>query len=206
MSYSCGVIRPPLTMVLIFTAFIAAGCSAPGNDLSFRGAWHAEKSNEISGEKTEADLTVAVSGNRFRIESRSSEEESLEVYDGKIFYRTSTPLAQPGLDAASAPPPSAEAKTDVEMESRRFWKRGVSGSGMAGGQIAGRDTLLFQGREKMLDGEMSSQVWVDAGTKVVLKKIFIIYSSQIDQMVSKSTEECREIKYGPVEDGAFAKP
>jgi len=188
-------------------AIFAGGCSHSTDNVSFKGVWNVQKTNGISGDTTEAVVTVAVSGPRFRISTRDEEGETVECYDGTTLHRLVTPVLLESRDASAAPAtPTREAKANIQVESKRFWKRSFSGNGMAGGQVADRDTLLFQSREKMLDGEMTMQAWVDAPTKVVLKKIFTIYSSQIEQAVSKTSEECREIQFGPVGDSDVAPP
>ncbi len=180
------------------------GCSGSTENVAFKGVWNVEKLNGISGDKTESVETVAVSRNKFRISSLDPDGESIDSFDGKVLRHRTVPVQNPdALIPMAAPVNTSEPKSDLQLETKRFWKQSFNGTGMAGGQIAGRDTLLFQGREKMMDGEMTMQAWVDAETRVVLKKIFTIYSSQVDQVVSRTTEECREIQYGPEDDAVF---
>jgi len=128
------------------------------------------------------------------------------MYDGKMLNQKTTYLQQPGSTIPTSPPSlNAAQKSDFEVESMRFWKRSYPGPGSPGGQIAGRETLLYQVQENRPEGKLTGQAWVDAETKVVLKRVFTIYSTQVEQMVSKETEECTEIQYGPVDEEDFIK-
>jgi len=188
-------------------ALLSFGCSTSDDHVSFTGTWKNVKENGISDQKTEATVSVKVSNNRFRIESRDQDSELIQTYDGKTFNQKTTDLPLPGSTETPAPPAvTSDQKMDIQVENLRFWKGNYGGTGIPGGQIAGRETLLYQVQENRPDSKLTGQAWVDAENKVVLKKVFTIYSSQVEQMVSKTTDECQEIHYGPVDDSAFTKP
>jgi hypothetical protein len=187
-------------------ALSGIGCSNSTEDSSFTGTWAIINENGISGQKSQVLDAVTVAKNQFRIVSKDLETESIDIYDGNTWNHKTTELPPPG-STESVPPPvlNTAKKSDIEVDNMRFWKRSFSGTGIAGGQIAGRETVLYQSQENRSDGQITLQTWVDPETKVVLKRVFAIYSSQIEQLVSKSTEECQTIHYGPVDETAFTK-
>jgi hypothetical protein len=190
-----------LKLALLFAAILPIGCSNSVEDVSFTGTWKVVNENGISDLKSEATVVATVDKNRFRIVFHDEEKETTENYDGDTFTQKSA-----GLNQTESPTSSSEKKSTAEMEPHRFWKRRFTGDAIAGGVIAGRETNLFQSQNDRPDGQVTLQAWVDAETGVLLKKIFTVYSTQMQQMISKTTEECREIRYGPVPATAFEKP
>jgi len=68
---------------------------------------------------------------------------------------------------AAAPSVTTEFKSDAEVNTLRFWRRNFMGSGNPVGQIAGRETLLYQSQDNRPDGQITLQAWVDAENKTV---------------------------------------
>lgn len=193
-----------ITPILLALAFITTGCTKPAEPLRFTGTWMIQKENGITAEKTQTMVQVSVDNNRFKTDSKGPEEEIIEIYDGKNLTTKITNFQ----DVSSGKPPSISTveKSDNEMEPRRFWKKNFTSESLPGGQIAGRETLLYQIQESIPGKSMTRQSWVDADTKVLLRNIFTIYSVQIAQILSKTTAECQEIHYAPVDESTFAKP
>ena len=203
-----------LAAVVVGTVLFFGKCGpSRAQDVAFSGAWVITTENGISGAKDEETVSVAADKKMFRTVSRERFGEAVAVYDGGTIYEkynyTPEHPAEPDADGA-APPPAAPVRSEKMSEMRtgprRFWSRSFVGQSGPGGQIAGRETMLYQAREKRPDGEITVQGWVDARTGVVLKSVETIYSSQVNSMVSKITRECQTINYGPVDPSTFAKP
>ena len=75
-----------------------------------------------------------------------------------------------------------------------------------GGDIAGRATALYKSGEKRPDGDVAMQVCSDEKVGITLINISTVYSKQIGQVVSRKTEECKSIQFGPVDPASFNKP
>ena len=191
--------------ILLGLALLLPACGGSG-DVSFSGKWTIVKENAISDQKSEESVDVIAEGNKFRLHSVDEETDTLLIYDGSNLTEKTTVLKTPEGETPAAPRLTTTRKTDMEVSPLRFWAVSFSGNTLPGGQIAGRDTVLYQAQEVRPDGQMTVQAWVDPQTNVVLKRVFTIYSSQIEQLVSRSTEECREIHYGPLDDANFTRP
>jgi hypothetical protein len=194
---------PVLRGLLLSLALIGAGCEPPPPDIAFTGTWTVQKENGVADEKSLTTVQVTVAGNRFKTEAKNPDEEIIEIYDGEHLTSKKTDFSQSA--ASNSPVESTVAISNNEMEPRRFWKKNMTGDSLPGGQIAGRETLLYQIQENLPGKKMTRQSWVDAETKVLLKNIFTVYSVQLDLILSKTTEECQEIHYGPVNNAVFAK-
>src|SRR5208283_4247808 len=107
---------------------------------------------------------------------KGAEGETITVYDGAMLYEKRNELKpsgeNPSVPAEAGPLPSSSASATVHSEKmsviqtgpRRFWERTYEDAGSAGGEIAGRETLLHQFKDKRPEGEISAQAWVDAET------------------------------------------
>jgi hypothetical protein len=171
-------------------------------------------------------VTVWTLGRLFRIEEKQKGEMSAfgrmmgdsvvtRLYDGTQIYTKQTYFSNFGADAGSTDaggggkpeetPPSIQPMKDYQTTPLRFWSRPFSGPSSPGGLVAGRPTVLYQARDNRPDGEATVQAWVDADTGIVLKYVASIYSKQISQIVTKTTEECQTIQIGNVDQAKLAK-
>lgn len=191
--------------IALALALLVAGCAEPSDKPAFTGKWTVTKENAISDQTSQETVDLTVKGRRFKLHAVSDDTDQVLVYDGKTLTTRTTPLRSMDGESPASMSTRASEKSDTEVAPQRFWAASYSGQAIAGGQICGRETLLYQTRDVRPDGEMAVQAWVDAETQVVLKRTFSIYSSQIEQLVSRSTEECRELSYGPVDDTVFAR-
>jgi len=170
---------------------LLAGCTQPSSDtLDFIGVWNVVRENGIAGQSTPSTIYVSVGQRRFRIEQRAEERSTVMLYDGERLFKSDEPPV---------------AKSNTQMDAWRFWKRNFAGNSVSGGKIAGRETVLFQSQDTRPTDQITVQAWVDAETGVILKKIFTIYSRQLEQVTTRDTEECVAINYGPVNDTVFSK-
>ncbi|MBI4374958.1 MAG: hypothetical protein HY549_00765 [Elusimicrobia bacterium] len=200
------------------------GCApSRSKDVTFQGTWKVVEENGIAGTKEERTVEVSADKERFKTVSRSESFELITVFDGtdlhqkSVYHREAAPeggeaVDQPGLEAGAASgmfAPQVRTEPQVkksQVEALRFWRRSYLGEAGSGGRIAGRDTVLYQAKARRPDGEITAQAWLDSENGTVLKTINTIYSSQVNSMVTRVTEECQQIRYGPVESLAFAKP
>jgi hypothetical protein len=210
-----------LLMVVLAAAgvFLAAKRCAPSRaqQAPFEGKWTLETKSEINDSSVRKDVSVRTDGNRFRIEGRVREEVSgqapfeydvVTVFDGESLHEKTVYAASPGAAAYGSAGPSVSSRKPEKSElvNLRFWSRSFPGQAGAGGRVAGRETVLYQARVNRPDAEETVQAWVDAEKGVVLRSNVSLFSRQVESVVSKTTEECREVRFGPVDDGAFAKP
>ncbi|MCK5534094.1 hypothetical protein KAI68_03175 [bacterium] len=175
---------------------ISCGTSKP-KEVSFKGKWKQVFENCIMGVKEESVVDVFTDGVRFRTES----ENRIQFYDGKYLYSKTKNT----LDGYSFPVTTNEISPE-KIKPYKFWFVIHQGKTGPGGNIAGQETVLYQVKIKRPDGELTSQVWVDAKTGIALKSLQTIYSHQVSQMVTQNSQECLEISYGPVTDEVFNKP
>ena len=200
-------------LVIVGFIFLMKKCSpSRSKEVTFKGVWKLKEENGIAGTSSETLQTVTVDRRLFRIEYKGEEADSTSVYDGDLLHtkRVFHPVtAMAGVDGAgflSEPMVSSEKPTEGTLIHLRFWSHSYPGQAGPGGQVAGQDTVLYQGRENRPEGEVTVQAWVDTRTGIVLKSVMTIYSSQVEQMVTKTTLECQQVQYGPVDKTAFAKP
>jgi hypothetical protein len=182
--------------LLILWGCISCGTSKP-KEASFKGKWKQVFENCIMGVKDESIVDVFTDGLRFRTES----ENSIQVYDGKYLYSK----MKNTLEGHNFPVHINEISPE-KIKPSKFWFVIHQGKTGPGGNIAGQETVLYQAKMNRPDGEISSQVWVDAKTGIALKSVQTIYSHQVSQMVTQNSQECLEISYGYVDDGLFVKP
>ncbi|MCK4532918.1 hypothetical protein KAU39_03965 [bacterium] len=183
-------------VLVLLWGCVSCSTSKP-KDVSFKGKWKQVFENCIMGVKEENVVDVFTDGEKFRMES----ENSIQVYDGKYLYSK----IKNTLDESSFPVNTNEISPD-KVKSYKFWFIIHQGKTGPGGNIAGQETVLYQVKMNRPDGEIASQVWVDAKTGIVLKSIQTVYSHQVSQMVTQQSQECLEISYGYVDDGFFIKP
>jgi len=218
--------NPRMGKLLLMVAVIAAAvlffkqCGpSQTKNAAFTGTWKIEMENGISGAKEEETVTVSADKDMFRtVAKNGGGSETVTVYDGEMLHQKYGYSAAPAqttdagaeapqlVSSSSASPTRSEKKSVIQTGPLRFWSHSFVGQAGPGGKIADQDTVLYQAREKRPDGEITVQGWVDAKTGIVLKSVDTIYSSQVGSMVSKTTRECQEIRYGPVEPSTFAKP
>lgn len=183
-------------LVTVLFGCISCGLSKP-TAVSFSGKWNQVFEHFVLGNKETSKVTVITDGNRFRIEGKNS----IMVYDGNYLY---TKIK--GDFWGSSDFTQAKKISSSQAKSYKFWSGVKQGKAGPGGNIAGQETILYQVRMNRPDGEITSQSWVDAKTRIVLKDIQTIYSRQVSQMITKQTSECLKINYGSVNDTAFTKP
>lgn len=175
---------------------ISCGTPKP-KEVSFKGKWKQVFENCIMGVKDEYVTDVFTDGVRFRTES----EKSIQVYDGKYLHSK----MKDTLEGYSFPVNTNEISPE-KVKPSKFWFVIHQGKTGPGGNIAGQETVLYQAKMNRPDGEISSQVWVDAQTGIALKSLQTVYSHQVSQMVTQNSQECLEISYGYVDDSLFVKP
>jgi len=204
-------------------------------DVPFTGTWVLVESNEVNGAKVTRKAAVSSDKKRFLIAARvtaetygqpPSEHDTVTVFDGETLHeKTRYPGSPPDLAAGTEafdesdeedgdapaqgegdPAMTSEKPTENQLNGLRFWARAYQGDAGPGGRVCGRETKLYQKRVNRPDAEETVQAWVDAETGLVLKSNISLFSRQINQLMMKITEECQDIKYGPVDPAQFAKP
>ncbi len=207
-----------LVLVIVGLVFVVKKFSPSQKavDVSFEGEWVQIDEDLMYGQGKTKQLIVAVDKERFRIESnfkdeRQNQYHTIEVYDGQMMHHKSRTEWGPGSSEAregmpTEPELSSYKPPQADLFDRRFWSQSHIGKAGPGGKVAGRDTVLYQARENRPEGELTSQAWVDEETGVVLKSIQSVYSKQIEDIVTKTTLECRRVSFGPVDESFFSKP
>jgi hypothetical protein len=197
--------------------FVLKKCSpSQAKEVAFSGTWKITEEDGITGANAVTTASVASDGRRFRVDARlqdnpykqeAMERQEIQVYDGETLHTkyVSSGLPEEGLPAPE-PHTTSQPATDLQAHGHRFWARSFSGKAGPGGQIAGRDTVLYQVRENRPEGELVLQAWVDKDTGLVMKSIATVYSTQIESMVSKVTHECQDVRYEAPDASAFSKP
>ncbi len=216
-------------------AFFFKQCVAPqSKNAAFSGTWTLTVENSLAGKSESETAEVHTDGKRFRVVRASSDpyygSSSTLVFDGEKVHEKHvyTPAAQDQLFSAGAddedgdegehastdasayanPPAESRAPAPGELTQLMFWKDAVDPQTKtgAGGAIAGRETVLYQARWKRPDGELTGQVWMDAETGTVLKKVASMYSRQVESEVIKHSIECTRFQPGPVDPALFNRP
>lgn len=188
---------------VIVGALFMSGCLAPGGsgkagETAFTGEWTLIDENGISGDIERDTVSVVTDGKRFKIDGKYT----VNVYDGaslKTKYKSQEGYG--GFKTEESV--SSREITEYQVSEYKFWAKSIGGKAGSGGQIAGRDTVLYQARSNRPDGEITTQCWVDSETDIVLKYIFTIYSKQISAIVTKNTKECISITYDPLIDDSM---
>lgn len=194
-------------------------CAASqSKDAPFTGTWTRTDENSIAGTSESDTVDVVTDGKKFRVSSKRVDDmggvwSSVVVYDGENIHEkgdyTPPPNAPADLYRNDEPPQTHTRKPLTgEILTMAFWKDSLEADANAGpgGSIAGRPTVLYQGRWNRPDGEMTGQVWMDSETNTVLKKVAGVYSKQIESAVFKSSIECTRFQPGPVDAAQFNKP
>jgi hypothetical protein len=207
-----------LIIAVIAGIFFYQKSCAPSKSsaVPFTAEWILEEADGITDTKSTEKMTIVTDGKKFRIDSLIREEmyamapqegRSTTVYDGAHLYTKTATVPDPASGRLPQESPvSTQKVTDDQIFLRRFWLRSQIGNAGAGGQVAGRETLLYQARENRPEREVTIQAWVDKETGVVLKSAETIFSKQVDTVVNKRTMECRQITFGAVDATRFAKP
>jgi hypothetical protein len=211
----------PGLLLMLVSGIGLSGCTKSYElpDAAFTGTWIVTTENGISGARSQETLTVSATGRQFRIDSHTEEADVATVYDGDMLYTKSaytshygSPSDQSqavGVDSYASNPSVSqhmEKSDEVKVANLRFWADLPVGKEQPGGQMAGHDVVHYMAGEKRPDGEISLQYWVDPKTRVVLKSIQTIFSSQVSSMVSQTTKECQQIDYHPLDPSVFNKP
>jgi hypothetical protein len=203
---------PPIMAVLLLSS-VMISCSGQVKQAAFKGQWRVTTENAIAATKEEGIVSVVSDGQRFRIENPGY----TTVYDGVMLHTSDVEQQQPSIIDGMVPSqdtsiPSASSaissrKPEVsELNGLQFWKCGMTdGKKSTGGTIAGQETVLYEVRSTRPEGEVTIQNWVDAKTGILLRSVTTIYSTQIEQVVMRTTRECFDIAYGPVTD-SFSRP
>lgn len=199
---------------IVLAALVAlTACGKEPEKAAFTGTWEITQENVIAMKTEKNEITVATAPPKFRIAEKSSTVESVEVYDGKSLHRRTAYISQGGYGEPSGSDFNessshtySEAMTPEQSDAKRFWVQPLQGKSSAGGLIAGRDTILYQGASRRPEGEFDIQVWADAATGVVLKSVETVYSSQVKSIVTRNSRECKSIDFTPPADAVFARP
>lgn len=212
-----------LLLLVVLTVGLGAfikkcGPSRAAGDLEFEGTWILVNESEIAGGKEEQTARVWVKKDRFKIISQHKssgfssepiETQVTTVFDGKeLHLKTVFPPRRNHQGEMTVEPPDSSSRTPVtgEVDGLRFWTKSFQGNAGPGGQVAGRETLLYSVKAQRPDAESTEQAWVDAKTGVVLRVNNSLFSRQVNMAMGKETLECTSVRYGPVADGEFAKP
>jgi hypothetical protein len=212
-----------LLLLLILTVGVGAfikkcGPSRADARLEFEGTWTLANESEIVGGKEEQTARVWVKKDRFKIVSQHKstdmrgdpiESEVTTVFDGKeLHVKTVFAPRRNYQGEMTVAPPETSSRPPVagEVDGIRFWTKSFQGNAGPGGQVAGRETLLYSVKARRPDAESTEQAWVDAKTGVVLRSNNSLFSRQVNMTVGKETLECVAIRYGVVADGEFTKP
>jgi hypothetical protein len=213
------LIKIAFPAVFLGTCFIllGVGCAPlPVNQAAFSGHWEQTTENGITGQVDKESWDVQVEGDKYHMIDRLGTMENHYAYDGKEFRHSGSPtltqiadaIGIPALKNAVAqmnPPPTPEA-THMAAQLHCFWLQRKQGEKSAGGTLCGRETILYDATEKRPDGEIHQQVWFDKENDIVLKRVYTIYSSQIQSMVSKTTLECQSLQIQHPDPAVFSQP
>ncbi|MFI5362385.1 MAG: hypothetical protein ACHQ49_10480 [Elusimicrobiota bacterium] len=206
--------------------FLAGACGGlkEAKDVPFRGTWTISEENGIN-HALDAQFTSEVTADkgRFRIvkttEIRNAfgvvKEEDVSIFDGDLLSQ-SAKMWRENVEGASdlempqQPPQAPQKPSPAALRAARFWVHdewlvGLPKKG-PGGQVAGRETVYYEGKKTRPDGEITLRVWADSESGMILKSISMIYSSQVNAMVMRVTQECRKIEFAPVDAAVFAEP
>lgn len=200
------------SILSLMAVALALGCSSKSSDqATFTATWTLLNENGITRASEKGTVAVTADKNLFRIVTRTDHSESLEIYDGDMLHSQTTYFSdEVSIEGAAASPNQSSVRSEAlsaqQATHLRFWAESSEGKSIAGGQIAGRDTLLHEIRAKRPDGEILNQRWVDAETGVVLKSIDMIYASQVNSMLTRTLRECQKIDYGPADPAVFRRP
>lgn len=194
----------------VLSACISAciSCSAPKpKEISFRAEWKQVFENTIAGNIDETTVSIVTDGKRFKI----ADKHTVKVYDGTNLYTKTKEIPMDDLFGdfginQEFPETRERSITKIEAQQYMFWTKTQGKKQGPGGSIAGQETTLYQLGFRRPDSEVKLQNWVDAETGILLKSIHTIYSSQIEQMVSKDMSECTFIEYGYVDEENFNRP
>lgn len=202
-----------------FVWFLKSRGPSRAEDVSFAGQWKRAESSDVSGSSTEELVQVKAAHGKFRLEKSVKslgmtgaplEYDVVLVFDGTTMHERETFKLRPGeaprSPEESAPPPRSWKPSEGELREARFWARSFTGNAGPGGAVAGRETKLYQAKERRPDAEATVQAWVDAKTGLVLRSNVSLFAKQVDSLLNKTTEECLSISFDPVPDSAFAKP
>lgn len=212
-----------LLLLIVLTVGVGAfikkcGPSRAAGNLEFEGTWTLVNESEIAGGKEEQTARVWVKKDRIKIVSQNKssgfsgepvETEVTTVFDGKELHVKTVfaPRRNYQGEMTETPPESvSRAPVAGEVDGLRFWTKSFQGNAGPGGQVAGRETLLYSVKARRPDAESTEQAWVDAKTGIVLRSNNTLFSRQVNMAVGKETLECTDIRYGAVPDSVFAKP
>lgn len=212
-----------LLLLVILTVGLGAfikkcGPSRAAKNLEFEGTWVLVNESEIIGGKEEQNARVWAKKDRFKIIAQHKstgstgdpiESEVTTVFDGRDLHVKTVfaPRRNYQGEMTEIPPEStSRAPVEGELDGFRFWTKPFQGNSGPGGQVAGRETLLYSVKGRRPDAESTEQAWVDAKTGVVLRSNNSLFSRQVNMTVGRETLECASIRYGAVPDTVFAKP
>ena len=200
------LIRVPLIICAFLFLFSLTSCGVPEpKKVPFVGKWRLFLQTIASNE--ERFVNISTDGERFRIE----DDASIQIYDGTYLYsKTKGEYLESmgyGMELGDEFLGAFESEiSKAQSDQLRFWVHYQGGKAGPGGQIAGRETVLYQTRAVRPDGEITVQNWVDAETGIVLKSVNTIFAKQIGEVLTKDLKECTEINYAQVEEDLFSKP
>ena len=195
--------------------FLRKSSPSRAENVSFEAAYtlKTESGISVSGPHVE-ETSLVVDKDRFALHSTikgsyGSVDERWTVYNGEKIQGKF--VHHPGpedeeSEGMTEPSVYSRELSETELHNLRFWSRSFLGEAGPGGKIAGRDTTLYQARNNMPDSTITVQAWVDSETGIVLKSVKSVYAKQVEDLLNKETVECKSIRYGPVEDSAFAPP
>ncbi|MBL0350951.1 MAG: hypothetical protein IPP68_11360 [Elusimicrobia bacterium] len=202
-----------------FVWFMKTCAPSRAEDASFTGQWKRAESSEVSGSSTEELVNVKASRGKFRLDKSVKslgttgapmEYDVVLVFDGTTMHELETFKPRPGEAPRSAEDSGPQTRSwkpsEAELREQRFWARSFAGNAGPGGAVAGRETKLYQVKERRPDAEVTVQAWVDAKTGIVLRSNVSLFAKQVDSLLNKTTEECLSVSFAPVPDSAFAKP
>lgn len=212
-----------LLLLVVLTVGLGAfikkcGPSRAAQNLEFEGAWVLANESEIVGGKEEQNARVWARKDRFKIIAQHKstgstgdpiESEVTTVFDGQdLHVKTVFAPRRNYQGEMTEIPPESNSRKPVpgELDGLRFWTKSFVGNAGPGGQVAGRDTLLYSVKARRPDAESTEQAWVDAKTGLVLRSNNSLFSRQVNMTVGRETLECSSIRYGAVPDTVFAKP
>ncbi|MFH1380418.1 MAG: hypothetical protein ABII23_09080 [bacterium] len=200
--------KPVVYLMTWALTFVCLSCTAPKPaQIAFTSEWKKVFENAIAGDIEETTVSVITDGIKFKIEDKYS----INVYDGINFYSKTKEIPMQDLfssfsDNRDFLETQEREISETQAKQYMFWLRSQGKKEGPGGNIAGQETVLYQIGARRPDGELRSQTWVDAETGIVLKSMQTIYSTQIEQLVSKEETECTQIEYGYVDEENFNKP